>query len=121
MSSVQISARIDRALEEAIDHYCKACGAMMNCFIQEALLDKLEEQEDIEDLTKIRHEPRLPVESDIAFDQVKHEDSEAILVLVGGTRAGVSAPQRERACRREGLPAERALGSLRSAAGSRCW
>ena len=57
VSSVQISARIDQALKEAIDHYCKVHGIVMNHFIQEALLDKLEEVEDIEDLKKTRHEP----------------------------------------------------------------
>ena len=61
VSSVQISARIDQALKEAIDHYCKARGIVMNHFIQEALLDKLEELEDIEDLKKIRHEPTRPL------------------------------------------------------------
>jgi toxin ParE1/3/4 len=43
MKSVQISARIDEALKEAIERYCKARGIVMNHFIQEALLDKLEE------------------------------------------------------------------------------
>ena len=60
MSSVQISARIDEALKEAIEKYCKSRGLVMNHFIQEALLDKLEELEDIEDLKKIRHEPTRP-------------------------------------------------------------
>jgi len=66
VSSVQISARIDQALKEAIDHYCKAHGIVMNHFIQEALLDKLEELEDIEDLKKIRHEPTRPLSEVLA-------------------------------------------------------
>ena len=33
----------------------------MNHFIQEALLDRLEELEDSEDLKKIRHEPTRPL------------------------------------------------------------
>lgn len=60
MSLIQISARIDEALKEAIERYCKSRGIVMNHFIQEALLDKLEELEDIEDLKKIRHEPTRP-------------------------------------------------------------
>lgn len=60
MSTVQISARIDEALKDAIEKYCKSRGLVMNHFIQEALLDKLEELEDIEDLKKIRHEPTRP-------------------------------------------------------------
>lgn len=61
MSHVQISARIDKALKQAIEKYCKSRGLVMNHFIQEALLDKLEELEDIEDLKKIRHEPTRPL------------------------------------------------------------
>ncbi len=39
----------------------------MNHFIQEALLDRLEELEDIDDLKKPRHEPTRP------FDEVLAE------------------------------------------------
>ena len=60
MSLVQISARIDKPLKEAIERYCKTRGLVMNHFVQEALLDKLEELEDIEDLKAIRHEPTRP-------------------------------------------------------------
>ena len=61
MATVQISARIDEALKQAIEKYCKSRGLVMNHFIQEALLDKLEELEDVEDLKKIRHEPTRPL------------------------------------------------------------
>ncbi len=57
MGTVQISARVDEALKNAIEEYCRSRGIVMNHFIQEALLDRLEELEDIEDLKKIRHEP----------------------------------------------------------------
>lgn len=56
MGTVQISARIDEALKNAIEEYCRSRGIIMNHFIQEALLDRLEELEDIEDLKKIRRE-----------------------------------------------------------------
>ena len=61
METVQISARIDRALKTAIESYCKSRGQIMNHFIQEALLDRLEELEDIEDLKRIRHDPSRPL------------------------------------------------------------
>ena len=61
MGTVQISARIDKALKNAIEKYCKSRGIVVNHFIQEALLDRLEELEDIEDLKKIRHEPTRPL------------------------------------------------------------
>ena len=50
MGTVQISARIDEALKKAIDEYCKSHGIVMNYFVQEALVDRLEELEDVEDL-----------------------------------------------------------------------
>jgi hypothetical protein len=61
MAMVQISARVDEALKNAIDEYCRTRGIVMNHFIQEALLDRLEELEDTEDLKKIRHEPTRPL------------------------------------------------------------
>ena len=61
METVQISARIDKALKAAIESYCKSRGLIMNHFIQEALLDRLEEMEDIEDLKRIRHDPSRPL------------------------------------------------------------
>ena len=61
MRTVQISARIDPALKTAVEEYCRSRGIVMNHFIQEALLDRLEELEDHEDLKKIRHEPTRPL------------------------------------------------------------
>ena len=61
MATVQISARIDKALKRAIGEYCKAHGVVMNHFIREALLERLEELEDVEDLKRIRHEPTRPL------------------------------------------------------------
>ncbi len=61
MGTVQISARVDESLKNAIEEYCRSRGVVMNHFIQEALLDRLEELEDIEDLKGIRHEPARPL------------------------------------------------------------
>lgn len=61
MGTVQIGARVDEALKNAIEEYCRSRGIVMNHFIQEALLDRLEELEDIDDLKKIRHEPTRPL------------------------------------------------------------
>ena len=61
METVQISARVDRALKTAIERYCRSRGLIMNHFVQEALIDRLEELEDIEDLKHIRHEPTRPL------------------------------------------------------------
>ena len=61
MGKVQISARIDASLKNALERYCKSRGVIMNHFIQEALLDRLEELEDVEDLKQIRHESTRPL------------------------------------------------------------
>lgn len=61
MAMVQISARIDARLKEALENLCRSRGIVMNHFIQEALLDRLEEMEDVDDLQSIRHEPTRPL------------------------------------------------------------
>jgi len=66
MGGVQISARVDEALKKAIEDYCRSRGIVMNHFIKEALLDRLEELEDIEDLKRIRHEPTRPLSDVLA-------------------------------------------------------
>jgi len=61
MAKVQINVRVDAALKAAIDRYCRSQGVIVGHFIQEALLDRLEELEDIDDLKRIRHEPTRPL------------------------------------------------------------
>ena len=61
MGTVQINARIDERLKRALEEYCRSRGIVMNHFIQEAILDRLEELEDVEDLKAIRHEPTRPL------------------------------------------------------------
>ena len=61
MATVQLNARVDPALKKAIDDYCRSRGLVLNHFVQEALIDRLEELEDIEDLKMIRHEPTRPL------------------------------------------------------------
>lgn len=61
MATVQINARIDARLKQTLDEFCRSRGIVMNHFIQEAILDRLEEFEDIEDLKAIRHEPTRPL------------------------------------------------------------
>ena len=61
MAKVPISARVDEVLKNAIERHCKSRGIVMNHFIQEALIDRLEELEDVEDLMRLRHEPTRPL------------------------------------------------------------
>ena len=66
MPTVQINARIDAALKKALDEYCRSRGIVMNHFIQEAILDRLEELEDAEDLKELRHKPTWPLSEVLA-------------------------------------------------------
>jgi len=66
MATVQINARIDAKLKKALDEHCRSHGVVMNHFIQNAILDRLEEMEDIEDLKSIRHEPTRPLSDVLA-------------------------------------------------------
>jgi len=66
MAIAQINARVDEALKKAIEDYCRSRGLVMNHFVQEALLDRLEELGDVEDLKRIRHEPTRPLSEVLA-------------------------------------------------------
>jgi len=53
----QIAIRVDGRLKRAVDEACRARGVKLTRFVQDALLDKLEEIADAEDLPRIRREP----------------------------------------------------------------
>ena len=61
MATVRISARVDETLRVALKRYCRSHGIVMSHFVQKALLDRLEELEDVEELKQIRHEPTRPL------------------------------------------------------------
>lgn len=62
MAQVQLATRIDRRVKKAIEMTCEARGLKISRFVENALIDKLEELSDIEDITKIRREPTRPLE-----------------------------------------------------------
>jgi hypothetical protein len=53
----QIAVRVDNRLKRAVDEACRARGVKLTRFVQDALLDKLEEIADVEDLPRLRKEP----------------------------------------------------------------
>jgi hypothetical protein len=61
MPQVQLAARIDARVKAAMDRICEARGLKMNRFVEDAIIDRLEELEDVEDLKAIRHEPTRPL------------------------------------------------------------
>ena len=61
MKQSQIATRIDARVKKAVLRVCKARGLKMNRFVEDALLDKLEEIDDIEDVKQIRFEATRPL------------------------------------------------------------
>ncbi len=53
----QIAVRVDQRLKRAVDEACRVRGVKLTRFVQDALLDKLEEIADAEDLPRLRREP----------------------------------------------------------------
>ena len=61
MTLTQLATRVDKRVKQAVEEICKARGLKMNRFIEDALIDKLEELEDFVDLKKLRCEPSRPL------------------------------------------------------------
>lgn len=57
MEQKQLATKLDAAVKDTLDAICNARGIKIGHFVQEAILDKIEELEDTEDLKKLRHEP----------------------------------------------------------------
>lgn len=62
MEMVQLATRIDSRVKKAVEDVCRLRGLKMNRFIEDALVDKLEELQDVDDLKRIRCEPSRPLE-----------------------------------------------------------
>ncbi len=71
MSDAQLATRIDSRIKSALDRICKAKGFKINRFIEEAVLDKLEEMGDYKDLQALRREAFRPL-ADIIKDLKAH-------------------------------------------------
>jgi uncharacterized protein (DUF1778 family) len=72
MALSQIAVRVDRRLKRAVDAACRARGVTLNRFVEEALLDRLEEIADLEDLPRLRREPTRPLRDlirDLGLDE----------------------------------------------------
>ena len=52
-----LTARIDSNVKKLITKWCKANGIVMAHFVEEAIIDKLEEEGDLKDLEQLRREP----------------------------------------------------------------
>ena len=61
MAQVQLAARIDIRVKRAIVKVCETRGLKIGRFVEKALIDKLEELADLEDIKKLRREPTRPL------------------------------------------------------------
>ncbi len=72
MAKVQLATQVHSEVKKALEAACESRGLKIGHFIQEAILDKLEELDDIADLRKLRAEPTRPL-SDIIKDLERSE------------------------------------------------
>ena len=56
MGAKQLATKIDEDIKDALDAFCEERGLKINKFIEDAILDKIEEHEDISDLRSLRSE-----------------------------------------------------------------
>lgn len=61
MQQVQLAARVNVRVKKALDAVCKTRGWKLARFVEEAIIDKLEELEDAEDIAKLKREPTRPL------------------------------------------------------------
>lgn len=66
MSQSQVATKIDSRVKRALEEICKERGLKMNRFIEDAILDKIEELEDLGDLKKLRKEEFVSFENVLA-------------------------------------------------------
>jgi hypothetical protein len=56
MGTKQLATKIDERIKDALDTFCEERGLKINRFLEDAILDKIEEYEDLTDLRKLRRE-----------------------------------------------------------------
>jgi hypothetical protein len=56
MGAKQLATKIDENIKDALDAFCEEKGLKINRFLEDAILDKLEEYEDVSDLRLLRKE-----------------------------------------------------------------
>ena len=61
MAQAQLATRVDAKVKKAVEQICAARGLKISRFIEDALIDKIEELVDAEDVKKIRFEATRPL------------------------------------------------------------
>ena len=62
MAAKQLATKIDERVKDALDEFCEEMGLKINRFIEDAIVDKLEEYEDVSELKMLRNEKFRPLE-----------------------------------------------------------
>ena len=60
MEQAILTARVNKKVKKLADDWCKSEGLIMAKFIEEAILDKLEEHLDLAEIESLRREPTRP-------------------------------------------------------------
>lgn len=60
MEQAILTARVNKKVKKLADKWCKDNGLVMAKFVEEAILDKLEESHDISEIESLRREPTRP-------------------------------------------------------------
>ena len=63
---MQVSARIDASVKKELENYCQTKGIVMKHFMQDAILDRLDEPADVEDVERLCLEPTRPLSEVLA-------------------------------------------------------
>ena len=61
MAAKQLATKIDEDIKDALDAFCEERGLKINRFIEDAILDKIEEFEDISEIRKLKKEKSRPL------------------------------------------------------------
>ena len=68
MTQIRLATRIDAHVKSAVEEFCKSRGLKMNRFIEDALVDKLAELEDVETLLREPTRPLSELLKDLKLD-----------------------------------------------------
>lgn len=60
MEQAVLTARINKKVKRLADKWCKSQGLVLVRFVEDAIIDKLEESQDIAELEKLRRYPTRP-------------------------------------------------------------
>lgn len=68
---IQLATRVDEKVKKAVEKVCQQKGLKISHFVEEALIDKLEEIWDVQEIENLRKEPTRSFE-DVIKDLKKH-------------------------------------------------